>query len=237
MEQVECPRFERTLRNVVNWGKAIHEAVYDLLQRYREFEALFVKLNAVSNRAAAQAEQLNRTQTRNVECLNRLCQQEAREEIAAYSKATGFVDSSFQVLDLLDRISRTMQEFCNAHLFANPATRSSVCDVDLFAIEQSSDDFEDFLLQISLQLDVVLQEATKSYFEVGYGVRFTSFDDELLDVTELIDMESFIGGGYEEFAFALSGPPAAAINGQNTTSLSDLRNGPYFYKFDNIGML
>lgn len=40
IERQECPRFERTLRQVVDWGKSIHEGMFEVVENYRKFEAL-----------------------------------------------------------------------------------------------------------------------------------------------------------------------------------------------------
>lgn len=48
-------------------------------------------------------------------------------------------------------------------------------------------------------------------------------------------MESFIQGGFDNFSFSLSGPPTDAFVRTNL-STSALRDGPYFCKYDNIGM-
>ena len=46
IEKRECPRFERTLRQVVDWGKSVHEGMFEVVEYYRKFEAL---LQQVSN--------------------------------------------------------------------------------------------------------------------------------------------------------------------------------------------
>ena len=169
MDQVECPRFERTLRNVVDWGKAIHEAVYNLLQKYREFERLFAKQNAIDNRRESQEEVLNRSLTGNTNLLGSLSSQDAESEIKLYATVTGVIDTNLEIFTLIDRTTLLLQEFCNSHLFVNPSQRSSVCDVDLFALEASSATLEDFLFAVAASLDRVLIETNKAYFEVAYG--------------------------------------------------------------------
>ena len=49
IEKQECPRFERTLRQVVEWGKSIHEGMFEVVENYRKFEALLSQVRTPAN--------------------------------------------------------------------------------------------------------------------------------------------------------------------------------------------
>ena len=45
--KVECPRFERTLRQVVDWGKSMHKCLFSVIDNYRKFDALLTQVSYV----------------------------------------------------------------------------------------------------------------------------------------------------------------------------------------------
>lgn len=64
---------------------------------------------------------------------------------------------------------------------------------------------------------------------------FSDYDDEILTVSELVDWDDFVEGGYSQLSFALQGPAGGSYDLDNV-STSVARSGPYFCGFDNVGM-
>ena len=235
MENVECRRFERTLRSAIDWGKAIHESVFAVMQKYREFERLVDKQDLAKARANATGAALGRATQRNADFLNSLPTAQAqRAEIEAYASAAGMLESELQIMSVVDEVTATLREFCSAHVYINPEDRPAACTVDLFELERESSTVEEFLLSIASTINSLITASSRDWFELAYS-SFSQYDDELLDVTELIDMEQFRDSGYQQISFALNGPPENAY-GTNPLNVVDLRNGPYFCNYDNIGM-
>ena len=232
-----CRTLVHTLRSMVQWGKSVQETMFDVFRKYGTFVSLLSKQIYVNQRAAAQAEITARGLSRHVQFLQSIAAgstSEAEEAIKANLRAESAVDTGVEIMVLVDEVSRTVNEFCNAHRYVNPGNVPSVCDTDLFELERNSRDFEEFLLNIASKLGAVVEVIARNWFDIGYS-SFARYDDELLDVTSLVDMTQFAASGYKNFTFTLNAPPISALRGEQLTT-NELRAGPYFCSMENIGM-
>ena len=233
----DCRSLIQTLRTMVQWGKSVQETMFDVFRKYGTFISLLSKQIFINQRGAAQAEIAARGQARHAQFLQSIASRsssDAEEAIKANLRAESAVDTGVEIMVLVDEVSRIVTEFCSAHRYVNPGNVPSVCSLDLFELEGNSRDFEEFLLNIASKLGGVIDVIARNWFDIGYS-SFARYDDELLDVSALVDMTQFNSSGYRNFSFTLNAPPISALRGE-ALSPQELRAGPYFCNMENIGM-
>ena len=168
MDNVDCPAFRSTLRNVVNAGKSLHEGMYALTEEWSKFEKTLTKIRVLEEKVKHDSNVVGRAERQRAERLASLSAGAASAEVSSFLRIKADVDLNMQILILVDKMAELLEEFCNSHFYTNPARKPSVCSTDLFELQRSSRSTEEFLLELADQLSGVVDGVAQDYFETAY---------------------------------------------------------------------
>lgn len=219
-----CVKFRSALRQVTIWAKAMHQALFDMVQTKQQMELVAGKKRIFDGRAAAIQASLDKTMAAKEALFT-----QASPEMEDLSAAVQNMAVQQQVLDMADVAASTLNDYCSVMAYLDPSSVSELgadCQVD-----DLDENPADALLTMGNRLGSIRTKKQQSLVDLTFS-NVASSTNRALDLTNVVDLAAMRANGFNEtILFQLEGP----FGFEEGSAL--LRSSPWFCGIDNVELV